>query len=114
MLPGRPGPRPAIRSILVGGDFFRVYPPRLLAGWLFDDEHRMDDATGTKSADARNIVIDRTAAAKLGFADPGQAIGKIFRVNGPRTMIGVVDDLRFFSPRLPTTPPIAVSCRTRS
>ncbi|WP_294190232.1 ABC transporter permease [uncultured Sphingomonas sp.] len=101
-LPGRPGSGPAIRSILVGGDFFRVYPPRLLAGRLFDDAHRMDDATGRKSAEVRNIVIDRTAAAKLGFADPRTAIGRTFRVGGPRTVIGVVEDLRFFSPRLPS------------
>ena len=100
-IPGQPGPGPAIRSILIGGDFFSVYRPRLLAGRLFDDAHRMDDASGTRFPNARNIVLDRTAVTKLGFTDPAAAIGRTFRISGPRTVIGVVDDLRFFSPRVP-------------
>lgn len=101
-VPGRPKPGPAIRRIVVGQDFFTVYQPHLLAGRLFDNIHRMDDATGTSASDERNIVVNRTAAAKMGFANPHAVIGKTFDVEGPRTVIGVVDDLRFFSPRLPS------------
>jgi len=104
-VPGQPGQGPAIRRIAIGSDFFRVYQSRLLAGRLFDDQHRMDDSGGVTSSDAVNIVINRTAVAKMGFASPQDVIGKMFRINAqPRTVIGVVDDLRFFSPRLPNDP----------
>jgi len=103
-VPGRPKPGPAIRRIVVGRDFFSVYRPHLLAGRLFDEMHRMDDSTGTKSPDERNIIVNRTAVGKMGFASPQAVIGKTFEIDGPRTVIGVVDDLRFFSPRLPSDP----------
>lgn len=103
-IPGRPGTGPALRRTLVGSDFFAVYRPRLLAGRLFDEARRTDDAAGIPPEGERNIVINRTAAARLGFAAPQDAIGKTFQTEGPRTIIGVIEDLRFGSPRLPSDP----------
>ncbi|WBO22327.1 ABC transporter permease [Sphingomonas abietis] len=108
---GKPKPGPSLRKIVIGSDFFRVYRPRLLAGRLFDDAHRMDDANTPKTSEPRNIVINRTAALKLGFPSPQQAVGKTVWSSGTRTIIGVVDDLRFFSPRLPSDPTYYVAYR---
>ncbi|ESQ81978.1 ABC transporter permease [Asticcacaulis benevestitus] len=115
-IPGRPDAGPSLRQISVGADFFRTYGPRLLAGRLFDDAHRMDDATGLKWEDPRNIVINRKAVTALGFRSPDEAIGKTLSGNGnvPRTIIGVIDELRFFSPRLPTDPTYYVNYREAS
>ncbi|MCC2977801.1 ABC transporter permease [Sphingomonas sp. PL-96] len=101
-VPGRPSPGLPIKAIQVGPDFFRTYAPRLLAGRLFDDAHGADDASDwTKWAQGRNIVINRTAVTGLGFRSPQEAVGKTVGRQYPRTIIGVIDRLRFFSPRTP-------------
>ncbi|MEW2848621.1 hypothetical protein AB1A86_14640, partial [Stenotrophomonas maltophilia] len=51
-----------------------------------------------------NIVISRKAVTALGFRSPKDAIGQTIVQPSPMTIVGVVDDLRFFSPRLPATP----------
>ena len=103
-VPGRPGPGPSLRQINVGSDFFRLYQPRLLAGRLFDDAHRTDDSSGQKPGEPHNIVINRKAVTALGFSSPEQAIGRIVGQARPLTIIGVIDELRFFSPRAPAEP----------
>lgn len=99
-MPGRPGL--TISNVVVGPDFFDAYAPTLLAGRFFDDAHRADDASDwTRWKDGRNVIINRKALAALGFRDPQEAIGKtVGRIN-PRTIIGVIDHLRFASPRTP-------------
>ena len=96
--PGRPGL--TISNVVVGPDFFDAYAPTLLAGRFFDDAHRADDASDwTRWKDGRNVIINRKALAALGFRGPQEAIGKtVGRIN-PRTIIGVIDHLRFASPR---------------
>ena len=103
-VPGHPKPGPSLRSIEVSSGFFRTYGARLIAGRVFDDAHRGDDSTGRKTGEVRNIVINRLAVAKLGFASPQDAIGKTVGGGSQRTIIGVIDQLRFFSPRLPDDP----------
>lgn len=101
-MPGRPGPGLTIRMISVGPGFFDTYAPRLLAGRLFDDAHAADDSSDwQKWKLGRNLVINREAAKRLGFASPQEAIGKTVGGAMPRTIIGVIDQLRFFSPRTP-------------
>lgn len=102
-LPGVAGSGPSLRWIIVGADFFKVHGTRILAGRTFDDRHRDDDAFGRKGADGRNIVINRRAVSTLGFRSPQDAIGKTVGGNNPRTIIGVVEDMRFFSPREPNS-----------
>ena len=91
--------------IEVGHDFFRTYSPRLLAGRVFDDAHGADDSTEWwKGNRARNIVINRQAVTALGFRSPAEAVGKTVGGGTPRTIVGVIDQLRFFPPRSPDGP----------
>ncbi len=103
-VPGKPNPGPSLRSIEVGRDFFRTYGARLIAGRLFDDAHPADDTSMLSKGGTRNIVINRLAVAKLGYASPQDAVGKTVGGGTKRTIIGVVDQLRFYSPRLPDDP----------
>ncbi|MGA1797675.1 ABC transporter permease [Sphingomonas sp. 4RDLI-65] len=101
-IPGRPPPGLSVATIIAGKGFFRTYGVTLLAGRLFDDAHGADDSTDWKAwPKGRNIVINRKAAAALGFRSPTEAIGKTVGGGMPRTIIGVIDQLRFYAPRAP-------------
>jgi len=102
-LPGVAGNGPSLRWIVVGPRFFSVYGSRLIAGRVFDDVHRADDSDGVAKDQPRAIVINRRAVPALGFRSPEEAIGKTVGVDRPRTIIGVVDDMRFDSPRQANT-----------
>lgn len=100
-LRGRPGPGATALAVSVGPGFFAAYAPRLLAGRLLDDAHGADDSTDwTRWAQGRNVVINRAAVAALGFASPAAAVGRTVG-DGRFTIVGVIDRLRFFSPRTP-------------
>ncbi|MBB2199407.1 ABC transporter permease [Gluconacetobacter dulcium] len=89
--------------------YFEVYRPRLLAGRWFDASRGMDDlparedmATHTASA-----VLNRMAVGRFGFASPAEAIGKIIGTGGTTArIVGVIDDVRFESPRQAIYPEI--------
>lgn len=100
-LPGVPGEGPSLRRIEVGPDFFKVYGTRLLAGRFFDDAHRGDDSQTVEKGQPRAIIINRRALPTLRFRTPQEAVGKTVGGDRPRTIIGVIDDMRFFSPRVP-------------
>lgn len=101
-MPGRPAPGLSVLAIATGPEFFKTYGPRLLAGRLFDDAHGSDDSSDwRKWPQGRNIVINARAVTALGFRSPDEAIGKTVGGSMPRTIIGVIDQLRFFSPRAP-------------
>ncbi len=100
-LPGVAGPGPSLRWVIAGPNFFDAYRPRLLAGRLFDDAHGADDAGTQDLVKGINIVINRRAVSTLRFRSPQDAIGKTVGGERPRTVIGVIDDLRFASPRTP-------------
>jgi len=100
-LPGVVGPGPSLSWVMVSPRFFETHGARLLAGRWFDDAHGADDTTGRKAADGANIVINRRALTPLRFRTPQEAIGKTLGGDRPRTIIGVVEDLRFDSPRNP-------------
>jgi len=98
------GPNVTLANIPVGPEFFRTYAPQLLAGRVFDDAHGADDSSDwTKWKYGRNVVINRKAVEKLGFHTPEEAIGKTVGQAAPRTIIGVIDQLRFASPRTAET-----------
>ncbi|KQN00482.1 ABC transporter permease [Sphingomonas sp. Leaf25] len=103
-LPGVAGSGPSLTWGIVGPRFFETHGARLIAGRLFDDAHGADDAELHKVTDGFNIVINRRALASLRFRSPEEAVGKTVGGGNPRTIIGVVDDLRFGSPRSPTPP----------
>jgi putative ABC transport system permease protein len=103
-LPGVAGPGPSLTWILVSPRFFETHGTRLLAGRWFDDAHGGDDTTGRKATDGTNIVINRRALSALRFRTPQEAIGKTLGGDRPRTIIGVIDDMRFDTPRNPIAP----------
>ena len=103
-LPGVAGPGPSLNWIIVGADFFSTYGARLAAGRVFDDAHGGDDARLREAREGINVVINRRALSALGFRSPREAIGRTVGQERPLTIIGVVDDLRFSSPRNPNAP----------
>ncbi|GGO95992.1 FtsX-like permease family protein [Stakelama pacifica] len=97
----------SVTEVDVGRDFFTTYHSHLLAGRFFDDAHVSDDATGMDrealNKNPRNIILNRTALSQLGIRSPQAAIGQIAKFSSdtqPR-IIGVVEDMRFTSPRDP-------------
>ena len=93
------------RRIAVGPNFFETYGTRLLAGRYFGTEHSFDDATGLAFSQPRNVVINALMARALGYDDPAEAIGQEFGQGvPPSTIVGVVNDMRFLSPREPIDP----------
>jgi putative ABC transport system permease protein len=104
-MPGQAGLGPSLRVVVAGPGFFSAYRPRLLAGRLFSDAYGTDDSSDPSTWDrGRNIVINRKAMAALGFQSPAEAVGKTVGAPRPRTIIGVIDELRFFSPRVTDDP----------
>jgi len=103
---------------------------RMLAGRWFDARAPLDDMTlpfpVTKDAQRAlvqrggNIVITRLAAKRLGFETPAEAIGKRLQsatVDSelglvPVTVIGVVEDPRFRTMKLPAEPMMFMNFRT--
>jgi putative ABC transport system permease protein len=114
--PGQPGDGPTLGVVKAGPDFFQTYRAHLLAGRFPDREHGADYPTYVPSGrdkdkalethqPAPNVVLNASAVQTLGFRSPTDAIGKIVREGGsssaftPLTVIGVVADIRFRSPR---------------
>lgn len=103
-IPGIPGDGPSIDYNTTTPGFFDVIGARLLAGRVFDLSHPGDATGDSDFTRAHSIVINRSAVTALHFASPQAAIGKTVGGKQPRTIIGVVDDLRFYSPRLQIEP----------
>lgn len=94
-----------IDEVTTGPGFFTTYGAHLLAGRLFDAAHPGDDrghmSDEELAAHPRNVVISASAAKTFGYTSPAGAIGKPAKFVGqkPPTIIGVVADMRFTSPR---------------
>ncbi|MBF0892009.1 ABC transporter permease [Gluconobacter sp. LMG 1744] len=96
----------------VVGDYATTYRPRMLAGRWFDNSHGEDDSPGDDAfhkspGKTWNVVLNRTAVSRLGFASPESAIGTPLK-SGPVTLrvIGVMEDMRFVSARDDVSPQI--------
>ncbi|WP_394652863.1 ABC transporter permease [uncultured Sphingomonas sp.] len=103
-LPGVAGAGPSLNVVAVGPRFFETHGARLIAGRLFDDAYGKDNASNQDQAKGRNVVVNRRALASLRIRSAQDAIGKTVGGNRPRTIVGVIDDLRFDSPRSPNAP----------
>ncbi len=103
-LPGVAGSGPSLKWVVVGPRFFETHGARLIAGRLFDDARGTDDAQARDMGKGINIVVNRRALSSLRLPSPQAAIGRTVGGARPRTIIGVVDDLRFASPRDPNAP----------
>ncbi|HEX8193419.1 MAG TPA: ABC transporter permease [Allosphingosinicella sp.] len=129
MVPGRTEPV-TIGNYQVDEGFFDAMGLRLVAGRWFDRNRPMDDMSlpypatpesqRTLAARGGNVVITELAALRLGFRDPGQAVGKTVRAAlveneiglVPVTIVGVVRDARFRSMREAVDPIMFLNSRT--
>ncbi len=107
--PGRPGKGPSVMTVDVDAGYFPTYGAQLVAGRLFDTAHAEDDRSRLspeqRKATPINVVLSVKAIRALGFARPEDAIGQIVQGDErSQRVIGVVEDLRFRSPRDPVPP----------
>ena len=81
---------------------------RLLAGRMLGDRFATDRISappGDLVGKGINVVINRSAAAKLGYRTPQAAIGRTMQIAidgwamSPATIVGVVEDSRFGTAR---------------
>ena len=113
----------SLQLIDIDGSAFETLGMRVLAGRSVSDQREMDvgaprfdlDPERERMVEQRglNVVVDESAARRLGFADPQAAVGGQIvnersdgRVVVPYTIVGVVNDSRFDSARFETKPKI--------
>jgi putative ABC transport system permease protein len=120
-VPGRPEPV-RIETYAIDPTFASTIGARLLAGRTLSEAHALDEATFPEEDDpafarglvarGMNIIVNRTAAERLGFRTPQGAIGRqigLALVSDeyglvPATIVGVISDVRFRSLRDPVEP----------
>ncbi|UAJ09767.1 ABC transporter permease [Glacieibacterium megasporae] len=108
-IPGEPGHGPTIAFFEISPGFFEALGGHLVAGRMFDPARPGDinanlDVVGKDGTIPSNIILNRSGVTALHFASPQAAIGKTVGGKNPRTVIGVVEDMRFTSPRAPVPP----------
>ena len=82
-----------------------MYGAHLLAGRLPSVQFGGDESAHTPGAKRGvNIVLNASAVRALGFKSPAAAIGRPIREEATNTVIGVIADMRFRSPRDPVPP----------
>ena len=99
--------------------FFATMDMRLLAGRFLDERYARDRAPGSGdysdaalaaaaaelAARGLNVVVNRNAAAAMGFESPRAAVGQTIKVGigggdlAPATIVGVVEDTRIRTAR---------------
>ena len=110
VLISNPKIEPTITSERIGSDYVKTYGLTVIAGRDFDQRHGLDDRAGLTgdqlAARGGNVMINQSAARAFGFTDPTRAVGQRLRIgrstNGSpvvMTIVGVVGDVRFQSPR---------------
>ena len=112
-IPGLPGNGPSLRFFETTPGFFKIMGAKLMAGRVFDPAHPADVDANRLPENSKgngnlpyNMVINRTALTALHIPSPQAAIGRTFTGpdSPPRTIIGVIDDMRFDDPRTPIAP----------
>ncbi len=84
-------------ALMVDEDFAETFEIPLLAGRDYDKNREREDSL--------SILINRSMAKFLGFADPNDAIGQSFRsMSGNERIIGVLEDFSFKSFHHPVGP----------
>ncbi len=74
---------------LVDYDYFKTLGIPLKSGRAFSKEFKTDTLN--------SIILNESAVAHLGLEDPIGAKVEFFSINGPRTIIGVMEDFNFSS-----------------
>lgn len=112
-IPGVRGTGPSLRFFETTPFFFKIMQAKLLAGRVFEAERPGDVNANMLPENAGGsgdlpyaIVVNRAALKVLNISSPQAAIGRTFSGpnNPPRTIIGVIEDMRFESPKTPVPP----------
>jgi putative ABC transport system permease protein len=103
-IPGKPD-LIVFNRIVISPEFPRFYGMRLLAGRELSATRALDQISSMNSGDAantgHNVLINETAAARLGFT-PQQAAGQTILYNNfPVNIAGVLADAKFAGAREP-------------
>ncbi len=115
--PGYTGRPLSITWILTGPDFFTTYKARLVTGRYFDRARGDDNyfrlvdgkRVGPDDGAVTNVIVNRTALKLLNFKSPEAAIGQVATFNDSKVRIaGVIEDMRFRSPKDPIPPTLYV------
>jgi len=83
----------SIERYAVGLEYFDVLRIAPLYGRVFDRGHRADAMHGGKEPRHGAVVLNITAARRLGFATPAEAVGKTLGEHGRYRVIGVIADV---------------------
>ena len=104
--PGGPA-NVVFRNIGIGPDYLRVYDMRLLAGRALSQKYSQDIAgENPESTAPYNILINETAARRMGYT-PQSALGRTITLHvTPVTIVGVVADTKLHALSELTTPTI--------
>jgi putative ABC transport system permease protein len=109
---------PVLTRERMGPDYIKTYGLTVVAGRALGLEQRLDDRMGLKPEDLAergiNIMVNETAARSLGFTDPAKVVGERLKIGrggeskkpAIATIVGIVRDVRFLSPRQPIPPQI--------
>jgi putative ABC transport system permease protein len=104
--PGHVGEEPSVVIEVIGPGYFETYGVHLAAGRAFDPTNRLDDTAAgpgdspESGAVGHNVMLSESALPVLGFPSAVAAVGQTVRFGGdPMTVIGVIRDVRFRSPR---------------
>ncbi|MFI4966556.1 MAG: ABC transporter permease, partial [Caulobacterales bacterium] len=114
-LVSNPAMKPTLLFERIGADYVKTYGVQVIAGRPLDAEHGLDDRAGLPMAALAdrgiNIMVNAGAARQLGFTDPARVVGQRLVLAEPdnskpliATIVGVVADVRFVSPRQPPPP----------
>ncbi|HEV2702365.1 MAG TPA: ABC transporter permease [Steroidobacteraceae bacterium] len=106
-LPGKPDLL-LFNKIVISPNFPSFYGIPLLAGRLLSATRSLDEYTSTNGGNpantGHNILLNESAAARLGFT-PEQAVGKtVLYDNYPMIIVGVLADAKFGGAREPVRP----------
>jgi putative ABC transport system permease protein len=113
--PGQKGDGIPLGWVNAGPDFFKTYGAHLIAGrWpdpAYGGDYRPEPAhgaaVGPKGKPLGNVIVNARAVRAIGFASPQAALGQTLLEGGrPATIIGVVADIRFRSPKDPVPPTV--------
>ncbi|HWU50934.1 MAG TPA: ABC transporter permease, partial [Asticcacaulis sp.] len=98
-----PGLSPTVNWSIVGPDYFQLLGAKLLAGRVFDlargEDQSWEGDAKLPVGQVTSVILSRRAVRNMGYASPQAAVGQTARFNDHQVrIIGVVEDMRFYSP----------------
>ena len=102
---------PSLSFEFVGVGYFDTFGARIIAGRKLSRANGLDDVMGLEgdalATRGLNVMLNESAVKAMQFSSPREALNQIIRPGAdgpPLRIVGVVQDLRFGSPREPVPP----------